>query len=336
MPLTTRLERVHAQPLRWAGLGAALLLNLSVLPPAQAEAAADYPSKAVRVVVPYPPGGPNDLLARIVAQKVGEKLGQTLVIDNRPGATGLTGSDQVAKSPADGYTLLVSASVHVIYPSLFSKVPFDPLKDFAPVSLLARAPLVMSVNPGVQAKDVQGLIALAKTSDLQYASSGNGSATHLAAEAFKKQAGVALLHITYKGSAPAMNDVIAGHVQVIFDSVPSSKPFIESGKLRPLAVTSAKRSVALPDVPSMAEGGLPNYDLSTWYGLWAPAGTPPAIAEKLARTVREVLQAADTRARLAQLGIEPEGKGPAEFAAFQAAEAIQWAQLVKDSGAKLD
>lgn len=313
-----------------------LLAGLAAGAAALAQNAETYPSKSVRVVVPYPPGGPNDLLARMLAQKVGEKLGQTFVVDNRPGATGLTGTEQVAKAPADGYTLLVSASVHVIYPSLFAKVPFDPIKDFTPVTLLAKAPLVMSVHPGVPAKDVKDLVALAKAAPLQYASSGNGSATHLAAEAFKKQAEVDMLHITYKGSAPAMNDVIAGHVQVIFDSVPSSKPFIDAGKLRALAVTSARRSVALPQVPSMAEAGLPQYDLSTWYGLWAPAGTPPAIAAKLARTFHAVLHAPETRERLAKLGIEPEGTEPSAFAAFQITESSKWAQLVKNSGARLD
>lgn len=316
--------------------GCLSLTALAAVPVSHAQGVPSYPTKTVRVVVPYPPGGVNDLLARILMQKVGEKLGHPFVVDNRPGATGLIGTEQVAKSPADGYTLLVSASVHVIYPSLFTKVPFDPLKDFAPVSLLAKAPLVMSVHPSFPAKDVASLIAQTKTSAVQYASSGNGSATHLAAEAFKKQARVDMQHITYKGSAPAMNDVIAGHVQVIIDPIPSSKPFIEAGKLHPLAVTSAKRSIALPNVPTMAESGLPQYDLSTWYGLWAPAGTPPAIASKLANTVQAVLQEPDTRERLAKLGIEPEGLAPKEFAAFQVTELAKWAQLVKDSGAKLD
>ncbi|HEX7892220.1 MAG TPA: tripartite tricarboxylate transporter substrate binding protein [Ramlibacter sp.] len=327
-----------AFPRRRRQLAAALaLLALPLLATAQAAAPA-WPKKSVRVVVPYPAGGPNDLIARLLAQKLSDRLHQPFVIDNKPGATGMTGTDTVAKSPADGYTLLVSASVHVIYPSLFQKVPFDPLKDFSPVSLIARAPLVLSVNPELNVKSVQELIALArsKPGQLQYASSGNGSATHLSAEAFKTQAGINLQHIAYKGSSPAMNDVIAGHVQLIFDSVGSTIPYIKAGKLRPLAVTSAKRSPAVPDLPTIAESGVPGYDISTWYGLWAPTGTPKEIVEQLSAEVHAILQLPDVREQLTSRGIDPVGSTAAEFRNYNASESTKWARIVKDSGAKLD
>jgi tripartite-type tricarboxylate transporter receptor subunit TctC len=297
-----------------------------------------YPNKAVRMVVPYPPGGPNDIIARLVAQKLTERLKQTFVIDNRPGATGLTGTDNVAKSPADGYTLLVSASVHVIYPALFNKVPFDPLKDFVGVTQLARTPLVLSVYPGFEPKSVRELIAEAKVKPgtLQYASSGNGSATHLSAEAFKSQAKIDVTHVPYKGSSPAMMDVMAGHVPIIFDSLGSTLPFVKSGKLRALAVTSATRSPAAPDLPTMAEAGLPGYDISTWFGLWAPAGTPKDVVEKIAAEVRQILRTPEVVQDLTTRGIEPVGSTPSEFAAYQVSETAKWARVVKDSGAKMD
>lgn len=322
---------------RFFAAGAAALAVAASMPQATLAQAA-YPDRPVRVVVPYPPGGPNDLIARFVALQLGERLHQPFVIDNRPGATGLTGTEQVARSPADGYTLLVSASVHVIFPALFKKVPFDPIKDFSPISLMARAPLVMSVNPAVKAGNVKELIALAKASPnpLQYASSGNGSATHLAAESFKTQAGIEMQQIGYKGSAPAMSDVIAGHVQVIFDSIPSSLPFIKSGKLRALGVTGSQRSSAVPELPTIAESGVPGYDISTWYGLWAPTGTPADIVERLSSQVQAVMKTPEMRKRLLELGIEPVGGTPAEFAAYQASESVKWARIVKASNAQLD
>lgn len=306
------------------------------IPAVQAQSA--YPNRAVRVVVPYPPGGPNDVIARLIAQKLTEQLKQPFVIENKPGATGMTGSDNVAKSPADGYSLLVSASVHVIYPSLFKKVPFEPLKDFVGVSLLARSPLVMSAYPGYSAKSVKELIAAAKARPgaIQYASSGNGSATHLSAEAFKTQAQIDLQHIPYKGSSLAMTDVIAGHVPLIFDSLGSSLPQIKAGKLRPLAITSGTRSAAAPDLPTVAESGLPGYDVSTWFGLWAPAGTPKDIVEKLSSEVRKILKSQEIANELNARGIEPIGSTPEEFASYQASESIKWARVVKDSGATMD
>ena len=307
--------------------------------PAAIIAAEGYPAKSVRIVVPYPPGGANDVIGRLIAQKLTASMGQQFVIENKPGATGLTGTAQVAKSEADGYTLLVSASVHVIYPSLFKQVPFDPLKDFAPVSQLASGSMILSVNPEFPAKSVQELLAYAKANPgkLQYASSGNGSATHLAAEALKMQAGVQMEHVPYRGGAPAISDTAAGHIPMVIDPVASSLPFIQSGRLRPLAVTTAKRSPLLPELPSIAEAGnLPQYDIGTWYGLWAPAGTPAVIVQKLADHVARVVRDPDTQERLRTLGLEGVGSPPAEFRAYNASESEKWRKIVAESGAKMD
>jgi tripartite-type tricarboxylate transporter receptor subunit TctC len=327
-------DRIRTQSRR------ALLVALPLLTalPVRAQGPqAGYPRRPVRVVVPYPPGGPNDLIARLLAQHLAEGLGQPFVIENRPGATGLTGTEAVAKSTPDGYTLLVSASVHVIYPSLFRRVSFDPIADFAGISLLGRAPLVLSVNPSLPVRSMAELIALAKSKpgQLQYASSGNGSATHLAAEALKSITGIDLQHIPYRGSAPAMTDVVAGNVQLVFDSVPSSLPFIKSGQLRALAVTSAQRSAAAPDLPSIGDT-VPGYDISTWYGMWAPAGAPAEIVSRVSDGLRRILTAPDMRARLVELGVEPVGSTPDEFRAYMVSEKEKWARIVRASGAQLD
>lgn len=332
------IERTKTLLARFCGL--AIVATVAAVPLlAQAQSAeSTYPQKAVRIVVPYPPGGPNDLIARFMAQKLSENLHQPFLIDNRPGATGLTGTDFVAKSAGDGYTLLVSASVHVIYPALFRKVPFDPIKDFAPISLMASTPLVLSVNPTLNAKSIQELIAMAKAKpgQLQYASSGNGSSTHLAAEAFKSQAGIDMQHIPYKGSAPAMTDLIAGQVQLVFDSLASTLPYIKSGKLRPLAVTSASRAAAAPELPTIAESGVPGYDISTWYGIWAPAGTPKEIVDKLSVEVQKIIKTTEMRQQLTSRGMEPVGSSAADFRAFNVSETAKWAKIVKASGAQLD
>lgn len=313
-------------------------LPLLAVPAARAQSqGADFPRRPVRVVVPYPPGGPNDLIARLLAQQLTEAMGQPFVIENRPGATGLTGTDSVAKSAPDGYTLLVSASVHVIYPSLFKRVPFNPITDFTGISLLGRAPLILSVNPALPVHSVQELIAWAKSKpgDLEYASSGNGSATHLAAEAFKSMAGIDLRHIPYRGSAPAMADVVAGNVRLVFDSIPSSLPFIKSGQLRALAVTSSQRSPAAPELPPIGDT-VPGYDIGTWYGMWAPTGTPAVVYNRISTELRRILSTPATRERLIQLGVEPVGSPPDEFRTFMASEMEKWAGIVRASGAQLD
>jgi len=297
--------------------------------------AQSWPTRSVRVVLPYPPGGPTDIAARIVAQKLSDSLHQTFVVENRPGATGMMGSEVVAKARPDGYTLLVNASVHVIYRELFPGMSFDPSKDFAPVGLLAKGPLALVVTPALPAKTVPELVALAQVSPgkLTFASSGNGAATHLAAEAFKLAAGLDIRHIAYKGSAPALADVAAGHVDLMFDSVASSRALVLGGKLRALAVTSGKRSAAMPELPAIAES-VAGYDMTTWYGLWAPAGTPTDIVARLSQHLNQALRSADVHSRLNELGLEAAADTPEAFAAFQRDEHEKWGAIVRRAGVR--
>ena len=298
--------------------------------------AQDYPTKPIKLITPYPPGGPTDVLARVVSPKLAERLGQPVVIDNKPGASGMIGADQVAKAAPDGYTLLANASIHVINPSLYKDPPYDAIKDFAPVSLIAEVPLVLVVNPKLGVKTVKELIAKAKGKPLNFASSGNGSAPHLAGEGFKIATGADMMHIPYKGSGPAITDLIGGQVDLMFDSLPSSMPYIKSGRIVAIAVSTKKRSSALPDVPTVAESGVPGFDVSTWYGIWAPAATPPAIVKKVSSEVAAVVRMPDVKARLHELGAEPVGNTPEEFTAYNRSELAKWAKIVKDSGAKVD
>jgi tripartite-type tricarboxylate transporter receptor subunit TctC len=295
-----------------------------------------YPNKPVKVIIPYPPGGPTDIMGRIIAQGLAVKFGQPFVVENKPGASGMIGADQVAKSPADGYTILVNASLHVINPSLYAKMTHDPIKDFAAVSQIADVPMVLVVSPQNPAKNVKDLIAQAKGKQLSFASSGNGAAPHLAGEAFNMATGLKLQHVPYKGSAPALNDVMGGHVTLMFDPLPSSTSFIHGGALRPLAVTTAKRVAALPTVPTMAEAGLPGYEISTWYGVWAPANTPKDIVNKLASAIAHIVHEPETAKRIAGMGSIPVGSTPAEFEAYNRSERVKFAKIVKESGAKLD
>ena len=314
-------------------LGAALLGLMPFVAPAQ-----DYPRKPVRMIIPYPPGGPTDILGRIVAQNLTEKLGQQVVVENKPGASGMIGADLVAKAPPDGYTLLANASIHVINPSLYKNPTYDAIKDFTPVSLIADVPLVLVVAPELPVKSVKDLIVLAKSSSgkLNFASSGNAAAPHLAGEAFKIATGVDMQHVPYKGSGPALTDLMGGQVQLMFDSLPSSISHVKSGKLRAIAVTTAKRSSALPNVPTIAESGVPGFDISTWYGIWAPAGTPKEIVSKLSGEIAKIVKMPDVRERLAGLGAEPVGNSPDEFAAYCRSELAKWAKIVKASGATVD
>ena len=318
----------------WIRLMGALLLGMPLALSAQGA----YPNKPIRMVVPYPPGGPTDVLGRIVAQKLSESLGQQVVVENRPGASGMIGSEIVAKAAPDGYTLLTNASIHVINPSLYPKMNFDALRDFAPVSLIAQVPLILVVNPALPAKSVTELIALGKAQPnlLNFGSSGNAAAPHLAGESFKIATGVQMQHVPYKGSAPALTDLIGGQVQLIFDSMPSAMPHVKSGKIRALAVTTAKRSPTVPDLPTVTESGVPGFDISTWYGVWAPAGTPKDIVNKVAGEMAKALQQPAVRERLAALGAEPVGNTPEEFAAYCQSELAKWSKIVKESGAKAD
>jgi tripartite-type tricarboxylate transporter receptor subunit TctC len=290
-------------------------------------------------VVPFPPGGATDILARDVAQKLTEAWGQSVVVDNRPGAGGNIGSELVAKAPPDGYTLLMgTVGTHAINASLYAKMPYDHIRDFAPVILVAGVPNVLVVNPALPVNTVAELIAYAKANPgkLNFASSGNGTSIHLSGELFKVMAGVQMTHVPYKGSAPAVADLISGQVQLMFDNLPPSLPQIKAGKLRALAVTSSTRAPALPDVPTMAEAGLPGFEASSWFGVLAPAGTPPAIVAKLNAEIARWLATPEAKERLSKQGADAAGGSPEDFVKHIAAETTKWAKVVKDSGAKVD
>jgi tripartite-type tricarboxylate transporter receptor subunit TctC len=273
-----------------------------------------------------------------VATKLGERFGQAFAIDNKAGSSGMMGSTDVAKAAPDGYTLLGNASIHVINPSLYPKIPFDALTDFTPITQLAHVPLILVVNNDLPVRSVKELIAYAKANPgkLNFASSGNAAAPHLAGESFKLATGIDMQHVPYKGSSPALTDLIGGQVQLMFDSMPSAMPFVKAGKLRPLAVTTAKRSLAVPDLATVAEAGVPGYDISTWYGLWGPKGLSKEVTDKLANEVARILKLPDVKERYAALGAEPVGNTPEEFAAYCKSELLKWAKVVKDSGAKAD
>jgi tripartite-type tricarboxylate transporter receptor subunit TctC len=298
-----------------------------------------YPTKPIRLVVPFPPGGATDIIARAVAQKLSETWGQSIVVDNRPGAGGNIGTELVAKAAPDGYTLeMGTVGTHAINASLYAKIPFDNVKDFAPIILVAGVPNVLEVNPSLPINSVQELIAYAKANPgkLNFASSGNGTSIHLSGELFKVMTGVQMTHVPYKGSAPALQDLVAGQVQLMFDNLPPSLPQIKSGKLRALAVTSATRAPALPDVPTVAESGLPGFEASSWFGLLAPAGTPPTIIAKINAEVAAWLASPEGKEKLASIGANAAGGSSEDFARHIQAETAKWAKVVKESGAKVD
>ena len=298
-----------------------------------------YPAKPIRLVVPFPPGGATDILARAAAQKLTDAWGQPVVVDNRPGAGGNIGSELVAKAAPDGYTLeMGTVGTHAINASLYAKMPYDHVKDFAPVILVASVPNVLEVNPGVPAKSVAELISYAKANPgkLNFASSGSGTSIHLSGELFKVMAGVDMTHVPYKGSSPALQDLLGGQVQVMFDNVPPSLPQIRAGKLRALAVTSATRSPALRDVPTIAESGLPGYEASSWFGVLAPAGTPPAIIAKLNAEIGAWLATPEAKEKMLALGANAAGGSPEDFAKHIAVETAKWQKVVRASGAKVD
>ncbi|WP_042878075.1 tripartite tricarboxylate transporter substrate binding protein [Cupriavidus necator] len=326
-------------PSRRHALALLSCLALSALSvPAPAAYAQAWPSKPIRLVVPYPPGGPTDIVARVVGQKLSDKLGQPLVVENRPGAGGNIGAEAVAKAAPDGYTLLVATTAHAINMTLFSKPGYDTRKDFAPVSLLTRGPLVLVTAPATPATNVAELIALAKAKPGQvtFASSGNGQSTHLAAELFNSMAGIRMTHVPYKGSAPALTDVMGSQATVMFDTMLSAMPFVRDGKLKALAVTGAARSPAAPDTPTVAQAGLPGYEASAWNALLAPAGTPPAVLGTLSTALKAVLDDPDVRARFATQGFAAEWTAPPATAQFLGHEIDKWARVVKASGATID
>ncbi|HVL08864.1 MAG TPA: tripartite tricarboxylate transporter substrate binding protein [Burkholderiaceae bacterium] len=296
-----------------------------------------YPTRPVRMVVPFPAGGPTDIVARPLAQKLSEALGQQVIVDNRGGAGGTIGADVAAKAAADGYTLLMgTVGTQAINSSLYKKLPYDPARDFAAVSLVAAAPVALVAHPSVQAKSVKELIALAKTQRLAFGSAGSGSPGHLAGVMFAEAAGVELMHVGYKGSAPALNDLIAGQIPLMFDPVQSPLANIKAGKLKPLGVSGAKRATVLSDVPTIAEAGVPGYEMTAWWAVYAPRGTPKDIVARLNSEIAKAMKSADMRDKLQQIGIDPIGSSVAELETFGVSETAKWKKAVTLSGATVD
>lgn len=314
------------------------ICGLLATPAALAQDAA-FPSKSVTMVVPFPPGGGTDTGARWVAQKLSEKWGQSVVVDNKPGASGTIGADFVARAKPDGYTIMMAnAQTVAINPGLLKKIPYNTEKAFAPISLVAELPLLLLVNTEVPAKTTKEFIALAKQQpgELTYGSAGNGASTHLAASLFEDATGTKLMHVPYKGGGPAMQDVMAGHINLTLLTVLESASALKSGKVRPIAVTSDKRSPALPEIPTLAESGVPGYFSISWIGLLAPAGTPPEIVDKIARDVQQVVNAPEMRDRLVGQGATPVGGTPAQFKAFIDSETQRYRKLIADKGIVAD
>ena len=317
----------------------AIALSLATLAAVGFANAQAFPQKPVRLVVPFPPGGPIDTVSRAIAQKLTEAWGQTVVVDNRPSAGGNIGADLVAKAAPDGYTVVMGAlSTHAVNPSLYPKMPYDAAQDFAPISLVAVTPNVLVVNPSLPVATAREFIAYARANPgkLAFGSGSNGSAGHLAGELFKVDAGVDMLHVPFKGAAPAMQALLAGDTQLMFDNLASATAQVKAGKLKALAVTTARRSKLAPDLPTLAEAGLPGFDISTWFGLLAPAGTPADVVARWNAEVTRILNSTEMRERMTALGAEPAPDTPAEFARFIAGETAKYARIVKLSGAKLD
>jgi tripartite-type tricarboxylate transporter receptor subunit TctC len=298
-----------------------------------------WPSKPITYVVPFPTGGTTDILARLIAQRLGAALGTTVVVDNKPGAGGNIGSEIAARAAPDGYTILGGTiSSHAINVSLYSKLGYDPVKSFAPITLIGSNPNVLVVPASSPFKSLADIIAEAKAKpgSIAFASAGNGTSQHLSGELLKSLAKIDLVHVPYKGSAPAIQDVIGGQVPMMFDTSVVAGPHIQSGKLRALAVTSGKRAPAFPNVPTVAEAGLPGYELVSWQALFAPAGTPQPILDRLYAEIVGILKSAEMQERLASLGMEPSGMTPAELSTFQRAEIEKWARVIKAAGVKID
>lgn len=295
-----------------------------------------YPTKPIRMICPFPPGGTTDVVARLVAQKLTEAWKEQVIVDNRTGAGGIIGTELAAKSPADGYTVLLgSITTHAVNPALYKKLNFDPVKDFTPVSLVVSSPQLLAVHPSVPAKSVKDLIALAKSKpgQLNYASAGVGTSPHLTFELFKSMAGIDVVHVPYKGTGPAITELIAGQVQMMITGVVALMPHVKSGKLRGLGVTSAKRVAALPDLPTVAESGVPTFDVSSWFGVFLPANTPKPIVTKMNQEIRKIVEIPDVRQRLISLGADPATNTPEEFAAYVKSEMARWGKVVRDTGA---
>ena len=296
-------------------------------------AAQDYPNRPIRLVVPQPPGGPTDIVSRILAQKMSERMGQPINVDNRAGAGSNIGTEIVAKAPRDGHTLVVATVQHIVNPFLFAALPFDPVRDFAPVTLISKAHIVLITHPESPAHTLRELIAAAKArpGQINWGSAGNGSTSHLAVELFKVNAGADVVHVPYKGTQPALTDLVGGRIPVMFDGVITSLPHIRAGRVRPLAVASLTRSQLLPEVPTMTEAGLPGFEAVGLAALMAPAGTPPEVIARLHREVVAVLQTPEVRERLIAMGLEVVGNSPAEFAEYLRSESVKWGKIIRDA-----
>jgi tripartite-type tricarboxylate transporter receptor subunit TctC len=301
-------------------------------------AAQQYPTKPVRYVVPFPPAGATDILARFVAERLTPALGQQVVVENRAGASGNIGMEYVAKSPPDGYTVVMSTAAQFINETLYPKIPFSLPRDFTPVALIAHVPNIMEVHPSIPSRTVKEFIALAKSrpGQINYASSGSGTSIHMSAELFKMMTGTSMLHVPYKGSGPALIDLMSGQVQVMFDNLPSSMPYLRAGRLRPIAVTTAKRYAGLPEIPTIAESGVPGFEAVAAFGMLAPAGTPREVVMRLNTEVNRALKQPDMQERFAQQGAIPAPVTPEEYGAFVRSEIAKWAKVVKVSGAKVE
>lgn len=320
---------------RWlaAAIAATAALALPALTLAQT-----FPAKPVKIVVPYPPGGTNDIVVRLLAQKLGDSMGQPFVVENKPGASGNLGAEQVARAAPDGYTLLLVTTGHSIHPSLYKNLRYNIKTDLTPVSELTRGPMLVMVTPSLPYKTVQDVIAAAKAKpgSINFGSAGNGSSTHLATELLSAMAGVKMTHIPYSGSAPAMADVMAGNAQLVMDLMFSALPQVNGGKLRAIAITGAKRSPLLPNVPTVAESGVPGFETLAWNGLMAPANTPKPIIDKLNAEIHKALDAPDMKERLRAQGFEPSPGTPEQFGTLIRSETDRWARVVKTSGAKVE
>ncbi len=308
---------------------------LVVIASASAALAQSFPSKPLRFIVPFPPGGSADILARTIGQKMSEGLGQSVVVDNRPGAGTAIGAEATAKSAADGYTIMIgTVSSHAINPSLNAKLAYDPIRDFTPISPVASIPFALLVHPSLPAKNIEELIGVARSKPgvLNFSSAGNGTSNHLAGELFKSMARIDLVHIPYKGSAPALNDLLAGQVNMMFDLVLTAAPHVKAGTVRAVAVTGKERSGVLPTVRTIAESGLPGYEVSAWFGIFAPANVPLPIVQSLNKEVVRIMQLADVRERLASQGAEPMSGSSEAFAEFVRIELAKWSGVVKAAG----
>ncbi len=300
--------------------------------------AAGYPSKPIHIVVTFTTGGAPDILARLIGEKLQAAWGQSVIIENKPGAGGNTGADAVAKAAPDGHTFVVgTVGTHAINGALYSKMPYDMVRDFTPISLLATTPNLLVVHNGVAAKSVRELIDLGKKQgNMSFASSGAGTSIHVSGELFKTMTGIEMTHVPYKGRASALPDLLGGRVTMMFDNMPSSLPLVREGKLRGLAVTSLKRSPAAPDIPTVAESGLPGFDAVSWFALFAPPNVPRPVVDKLSGEVRKIIQSPEIAKKLSEMGLDPVGSTPEELASYQRAEIAKWAKVVKDSGATVE